>query len=74
MFQTFDISNYEFLSNNLSLKYQRFTSSDFKDIEIRKFLCVAKTQLHKFQLLKKLSFRSTVLKSKPNGWECTAKY
>ena len=31
--------------DNLTLKYQRFTPSDWKDIEIRKFLCVAKTPL-----------------------------
>ena len=31
-------------SNILTLKYQRFTSSDWKDIRIRKYLCVAKTQ------------------------------
>ena len=31
-------------SNNLSLKYQRSTPSDYKDTEIRKFEFVAKTQ------------------------------
>ena len=31
-------------SNNLSLKYQRFKSSDCEDIEIKKFEFVAKTQ------------------------------
>ena len=31
-------------SNNLSLKYLRFTPSGFKGIEIRKFEFVAKTQ------------------------------
>ena len=30
--------------NNLSLKYQRFTSSDCKDIGIRQFEFVTKTQ------------------------------
>ena len=30
--------------NNLSLKYQRFTSSDCKDIEIRHLEFVTKTQ------------------------------
>ena len=32
-------------SNSLSMKYQKFTPSDCKDIEIRKFEFVAKTQL-----------------------------
>ena len=43
---TFDISNYEFcLSlNNLSVKYQRFTSLDCKDTGIRQFEFVTKTQ------------------------------
>ena len=31
-------------SNNLSLKYQRFTPSDCKDVLVRKFEFVAKTQ------------------------------
>ena len=31
-------------SNNLSMKYQRFTPPGCKGIEIRKFECVAKTQ------------------------------
>ena len=31
--------------DNLTLKYQRFTSSDWKDIGIRNFLGVAKTKL-----------------------------
>ena len=31
-------------SNNLSLKYQRFILTDCRDIEIRKFEVVAKTQ------------------------------
>ena len=31
-------------SNNQSLKYQRFTPSGWKDLEIRKFEFVAKTQ------------------------------
>ena len=33
--------------NNLSLKYQRFTSLDCKDIGIRQFEFVTKTQLLK---------------------------
>ena len=36
-------------SNNLSLKYQRFTPSDWKDIGIRKFDFVAKTQFIKIE-------------------------
>ena len=32
-------------SNNISLKYQRFTQSDCKDIGIRKSEFVAKTQI-----------------------------
>ena len=35
--------NYE-TSNSLSLKYQRFTASGLKDIRIRKFEFVTKTQ------------------------------
>ena len=31
-------------SNNLSLKYQRFIPTGCRDIEIRKFVVVAKTQ------------------------------
>ena len=32
------------LSNNLSLKYKKFTQSGYKDIEIRNFEFVTKTQ------------------------------
>ena len=43
-------------SNNLSLKYQRFTPSDREGIGIRKFEFVAKTQfLYECAILKKLS-------------------
>ena len=38
------------LSNNLSLKHQRFTLSGCKDIKIRKFDFVAKTQFLNLQL------------------------
>ena len=41
---TLNISNYV-RSNILSLKYQRFTSSGYKDIGIRKFELLAKTQI-----------------------------
>ena len=44
MSQTFDISNYEFRSNNLNLKYKRFTLSSCREIGIRKLKFVAKTQ------------------------------
>jgi len=43
-------------SNNLSLKYQRFTPSDREGIGIRKFEFVAKTQfLYECAILKRLS-------------------
>jgi len=35
---------YSVISNNLSLKYQRFKPSGCRDIEIRKFKFVTKTQ------------------------------
>ena len=38
------------LSNNLSLKHQRFTLSGCKDIKIRKFDFVAKTQFLNLRL------------------------
>ena len=45
MLQTLDISNYEFCKiKNLSLKYQRFTTSGSKDIEVKIFDFVRKTQ------------------------------
>ena len=39
MLQTLDISNYEIYvrSNNISLKYQRFTPPGYKDLGIGKF-------------------------------------
>ena len=44
-------------SNNLSLKYERFTPSGREDIGIRKIEFVAKTQfLYECANLKKLSF------------------
>jgi len=39
-------------SNNLSLKYQRFTPSGREDIGIREFEFVAKTYLISFRMLK----------------------
>ena len=51
IFYTFNISNYDnSIRSNLNLKYQRFTSSDWKDIGIKKFLCVAKTQFLLFTI------------------------
>jgi len=39
------------ISNNLTLKYQRCTSLDCKDLEIRKFEFVAKTYFPSFEQL-----------------------
>ena len=45
------------LTNNLTLKYQRCTSLDCEDIEIRKFEFVAKTYFPSFeQLYSSISF------------------
>ena len=43
MLQTLDISN-SVRSKNLSLKYQRFTTSSSEDIEVQIFHFVPKTQ------------------------------
>ena len=44
MSKTLDISNYDIdRSSNISLKYHRFTTSGFKDIEIGKFKFVSTT-------------------------------
>ena len=51
-------------SNNLSLKYQRFTPSDWKDIGIRKFDFVAKTQFIKIEDLN--SSNDLIFHSKDN--------
>ena len=42
-----------FKSNNLSLKYQRFAPSGCKDIGIRRFEFVAKTQVLNFYIIQK---------------------
>ena len=47
---TSDIANFEFLRlNNLSFKYQKFTSLGCKDKGIRKFELVGKTQFLYFK-------------------------
>ena len=55
-------------SNNLSLKYQWFTSSGFKDIEFRKFEFVARTQfLYSMKCKKK--FKTFLFLSKTFQYE-----
>ena len=52
-------------SSSLSLKYQRFTPSGCKDIGVRKYKFVAKTQFLRLELKKKLEkgwgFRSRMV-------------
>ena len=49
--------------NNINLKYQRFTPSGCKDIEIRKFEFVANSQL----LCKKKGKRNSAVHGAPNA-------